>query len=445
MIVIKKNLIFIILLLLSTIVLGQSFHLKKNVDKQVVKFKLVNNLIIIPVELNGVKLSFILDSGVNKPIVFNLTQTDSVEIKNPEEIYLKGLGSGSPIRAYKAEGNRFKIGDNVYNNNQLLYLVLDQGINLSSRIGFPVHGIIGYDIFRDFVVEIKYASKKMVLHNPKSYKYRKNNKYNILPIEVKKNKSFIKAAVVLHDKKEEVELLIDSGSSDALWLFENTSDAIKVPPKYFEDFLGKGLSGSVYGKRGHAKMFIMADYTLEEAKVAFPDSLSLLHLTNLGERNGSIGGEILKRFNVIFDYKKKQISLKKNSYFKEPFKYNMSGIELQQNGLRFVKELESNFLGIARQDNSAQGEIKVLLTDNVKLALHPAIEIAEIRDLSPAHQVGLKIGDILLSVNGKKTHLYSLQEISEMINDKPGKRIKLMVDRKGRELVFAFQLKKILQ
>ena len=39
---------------------------KKQTDK--IRFKLINNLIIIPVEINGVDLSFLLDTGVSKPL-----------------------------------------------------------------------------------------------------------------------------------------------------------------------------------------------------------------------------------------------------------------------------------------------------------------------------------------------------------------------------------------
>ena len=39
--------------------------------KKAPNFKLINNLIIIPVEVNGVTLSFLLDTGVSKPIIFN--------------------------------------------------------------------------------------------------------------------------------------------------------------------------------------------------------------------------------------------------------------------------------------------------------------------------------------------------------------------------------------
>ena len=36
-----------------------------------IHFKLINNLIVIPVTINGASLSFLLDTGVSRPIVFN--------------------------------------------------------------------------------------------------------------------------------------------------------------------------------------------------------------------------------------------------------------------------------------------------------------------------------------------------------------------------------------
>ena len=48
---------------------------------------------------------------------------------------------------------------------------------------------------------------------------------------------------------------------------------------------------------------------------------------NLGDRNGSVGGEVLKRFNMVFDYPNNKLHLK-NANFKNPFQYNLAGIEL---------------------------------------------------------------------------------------------------------------------
>ncbi len=50
----------------------------KKQDK--IKFELINNLIVLPIEINGVELSFLLDTGVSKPILFNITNTDSLQM-----------------------------------------------------------------------------------------------------------------------------------------------------------------------------------------------------------------------------------------------------------------------------------------------------------------------------------------------------------------------------
>ena len=66
------------------------FHFQeKNKRKQRVSFKLINNLIVIPVAINGQNLSFILDTGVNKTIIFNLSKNDSIDLLNTKKNNVK--------------------------------------------------------------------------------------------------------------------------------------------------------------------------------------------------------------------------------------------------------------------------------------------------------------------------------------------------------------------
>ena len=178
-----------ILICVSNIGYSQNkFTLQTKKGKDKIKFQLINNLIILPVEVNGVTLSFLLDTGVSRPIIFNfLNITDSLNIKNTETILLKGLGEGEPVEALKSGNNIIRIGEAI-KINQELYAIFDPSLNFAPRLGVPVHGIIGYDIFKDFVVEVNYISKHITITNPEDYIYKECKKCSRLNLEFYNNK-----------------------------------------------------------------------------------------------------------------------------------------------------------------------------------------------------------------------------------------------------------------
>lgn len=441
----KKNLhIFAILfVMLPFLVSAQGFKLPKNQKYQKLRFELINNLIIIPVEINGAELSFVLDSGVSKPILFNLSDKDSIQINNVFEVTIKGLGDGEPMKALSSTRNKFKLGK-AMNYNQDLYVVLDKEINFSTSLGIPVHGILGYDLFRDFVVEINYTSQNIKLHNPDLYKHDPHSKSQTLPLSVERRKAYVEGTVLMKDTDDvPVKLLVDTGSSDALWLFHQPEQGLEIPEKNYEDYLGRGLSGDIFGKRTKVSGIKIGDFELKDAKAAFPYRESYSFLKNLGDRNGSVGGEILKRFNLIFDYSNGFVTLKKNGNYRAPFQYNLAGIALQHNGLRYIAESIADFNGVIRNDEDTFGNVQILLENKTRLSLVPEIIVSGIRAGSPAAEAGLQEGDVILAVNGKKIHNYKLQEVLKMLNEKEGKRVRVLIERYNTDLLFSFVLKNV--
>lgn len=429
--------IAIFLLLLPFLGSAQNFHLPDGQKFEKLKFQLINNLIIIPIEVNGTELSFILDSAVDKPILFNLSGQDSVQINNVSEIMIKGLGIGEPIKALRSHGNTFR-SKHIINSDQQLYVVLDKTMNFSPTLGIPIHGIIGYDLFRDFVVEIDYGSKTLKFHDPKSYTYGKSRRQQILPLSIIGKKAYIDGNLSLKNELP-VKLLVDTGSSDAIWLFEN--EVINVPDRHFEDFLGKGLNGNIFGKRTKVEHIHIGRFALKDAMAAFPDKKSFAGLKNFGSRNGSVGGEVLKRFNIVFDYSRKKIVLRKNGNFKAPFRYNLSGLSLQHAGVRYISESISDSRGVVQNDEKSFGDVQILFETQTRLSLVPEIIVSGIRAGSPAQEAGLLEGDVILAVNGKRIHRYKLQEVLEMINEKEGKKVRVLIERYNEDLMFSFVLK----
>ena len=419
--------------------LAQTYKLPAGKKFHKVKFQLINNLIVIPIEVNGSELSFVLDSGVGTPILFNLADQDSIQLNNVTEITINGLGEGDPINALKSTGNFVQLG-NAKNTSQNIYVVMDAGINFSPSLGIPVHGIIGYDLFRDFVVDINYINKTIKFYDPNLYKYRTSKNTRVVDMSVIRRKAYLDAFVMINKTDEiPVKMLLDTGSSDAVWLFED--ERIQLPEKHYEVFLGQGLAGNIYGKRTKINHLKIADFILSDAKAAFPDMETFTTITDFGGRNGSLGGEVIKRFNIAFDYTNKKLILTKNSNFDKLFQYNISGIDLQHAGMRYVSERISDANGVVHKDAKSYGNVQIVLQGATRLSLVPEIIVSGIRQGSPAHSAGLREGDVILAVNGKRIHRYKLQEIMHMLNFKKDKKIKVLVERYDNDLLFSFVLK----
>lgn len=421
------------------------FNFPDGVKKDRLRFELINNLVIIPVEVNGTELSFILDTGVSSSILFGVADEETVELNNAKAIRIRGLGVGESIEALRSMNNRVKVGDAV-DNDHTIYVIFEESLNLSPRMGLPIHGIIGYDFFKNFIVKIDYISKIIRFYDPNTYKRKVCRSCEVFDLTFFEKKPYIDVIVSSEKKTEKATLLIDSGSSDAIWLFDESGFISDSPVNYFVDFLGMGLSGNIHGKRTRLNNLSIGRFSMDDVNVAFPEELALEGITFYKERKGSLGGDVLKRYNVTVDYPSKEIILRKNSRFKDPFYYNMSGLTIIHDGLEVVKddkEILDDLLNINR-DNDTSSSIRISTQKILSVFLAPKFVVAEVRPNSPADIAGIKKGDHVISINNKLSYRYKLHELVNLFSSKAGKIITMVVERNGAQAKIKFTLKKVI-
>lgn len=443
----KRLMIFWLLILwLTGLTMSLTAQSEYRIENQKGYFKLplqlINDLVIVPVTVNGVELSFLLDTGVNATLIFAI-DGEIPDVKNTTRIFLRGLGSGEPVMALKAVNNTVKLGD-ARSDSETLYIVDEELIGLSNRLGIELNGILGNDFFRHFIVEFNYRRKFIKVFTTETYNYKKCRRCVDIPLTFDENKPYLEAKVVMDGKEHTLVFLLDSGSGDAVWIFTDEESGISVPQPSFEDFLGYSISGSVYGRRSRIESLSLGDLELKEVIASFPDSLYIHNVSLYDKRNGSIGSQILKRFHYTLDYPGKNLRLKPNSDFRKSFEYNMSGVVVEHSGQRFVRDYDTPPPFFDVEEIQEDGLEVSESTYRLKFSLAPQYQIAEIRPGSPAEKAGLQIGDIILEINGKPAHKYSLDKISGLFSTREGKKIKLIVERELKEMEFTFRLKRIL-
>lgn len=372
-----------------------------------IPFRLANNLMIIPIAINGSdSLHFIVDTGVKTPLITSLNAGDSLQFANARKIKIRGLGAGEDLEALLSYGNLLAFTPHLTARNHDLLILMQDVFMLSKKLGMYVNGIIGYDFFKDFIVEIDYETRRLTLHDPKHY--RKKLRGYSLPIAIEEGKPYIECYVrQINGKRVKVRLLIDTGASSAISLDVFSNADIAYPAQYIEAYLGQGLSGDIHGKLGRIEALEVGKYMLKDVTAAYPDSASLGMFAGSRQRNGQLGADVLKRFRVFMDYEGGKVYLKPNTFFKEPFNYNLSGMEV--------------------------------VTPIPGL---PLFTITEVSPRSPAAEAGLLPGDEILNINKRSAFSLRLTDIMALFQSKPGRKINISVRRGNQTITTQLVLRK---
>src|SRR5690606_3989345 len=290
------------------------------------KFELINNVVLVPLTINGMPFSFLLDTGVKETILFANAE-DSIYLKNQNKMMFRGIGIEDGVEGILSTENVIEVGGVAVDSLHWLYVIQGAELDISSDVGVAINGILGSKFFDSFAVKIDYQKQRLVLF-PYDYDYKKSiRKYNYVPLMIENERPYITANMLVDTVWTGGKMLLDMGNTAPLMLFAFLLPQFHLKEPYVEEYIGRGFNGAVYGKRNRIRKVTLADFTLDYPIVAYPDS-NALFMSKLAEnRIGSVGNQILQRFHLLIDYRKKALYLRKNRKFAKPFLVNMAGIE----------------------------------------------------------------------------------------------------------------------
>ncbi|MET3113106.1 hypothetical protein AAKU52_000827 [Pedobacter sp. CG_S7] len=371
---------------------GQNFVFDGKRKKESLNFILLKNLIIVPLYINGKgPYNFILDTGVSPLIITDHSIIDSVSLKGLRTTKLVGLGEGNDLEAYLTDIIFVRLGHATINNMPTAILKEDI-FNLSNYVGIRIYGLIGYYFFNSFTVQIKYPAKKIVFTIPEVRLKKKGEK---IPIEIINNKPFIQLFISETGiEKTAVKMVVDLGASHAISLESFKGGPFPLPEKTIPANLGVGFAGLISGNIGRLNRVEIGSFSFKQVLSSFPEFSQAGAKTGVTVRNGNLGSDLLKHFDLTIDYTNRSIFLKPNSFSRMTFEHDMSGMEV------YIQDVDKKHYLVGRIEQD-----------------------------SPAEKVGILPNDQLVSINFKPINEYTLDEIDLILKAGDGKRVIIQLIR----------------
>ncbi len=368
----------------------QGFSFDLNYRSLRIPARISHNLIVVPMRINdSPPLNFILDTGVNTTILTEPLVAYAFNLEIDEFVYVLGLGNEGVIEAGMARELTFSLPGITGHNMNLI--VLPEGIiSFSEIFGFPVHGIMGYEFFKEFAIKINYRRELVRVYQKPTYRVGRRSRE--IPLTIVNNKPYLEVRVKGQNQPvDSLRLLLDLGATNPLFLNRSYQN---LTPERISSYLGKGISGELKGETGRLEKIYIDEFELHEPLAAYPQQ-EFLSAANLEfEWEGIIGGGILNRFRLIIDYPSEKLVLRKTWGFNRPFQTNMSGMEVIAEGETFNKFI-----------------------------------INSVRENSVAWEEGISEGDQIISIDNKPSARLSLEDIVGILNQSEGTTIQMEIIR----------------
>jgi hypothetical protein len=350
-----------------------------------VPFKLINNHIYLDVMLDGKgPFRMLCDTGGSNIVTPTVARELGLEVQGK----LQGRGVGEKSEDVGlAKVKSLTVGGVTLRDPLFAVFPME---DFQKVEGVPEQGIIGYEVFKRFVVEVSYGKSRLTLTLPSAFHY--SGKGTAVPF-------------VFNDHIPQVDgeldgipgkFDLDTGSRSSVDLFGPFAAKHGLEKKYRATVpmvTGWGVGGPARGRVFRARVLKLGPMEVKEPMAA----ISVQKEGGFKDPYvaGNVGGGVLKRFDLTFDYGGKRIWFERNANDAVRDTFDRSGMWVNLDGESFL--------------------------------------VVDVLEGGPAQRAGLREGERIVSVDGKPSAAMTLPDFRTLLRTRAvGERVTVEVEAAGK-------------
>ena len=376
-------------------------ELSPEAGAQDIPFDLYSNHIYLRGRVNDSdSLWIVLDSGAGGNVV-NASVADRLGLVS--EGSTQARGAGGVVASGRVSEVTFRL-PGVTLSGPSATIPMDDLVRQSSR---AMDGIVGQTLLSRCVARIDYAAHTLDILDAESFHYSGHG--TILPLTFEHGLPYVTARLTVPGHAPiKGRFVIDTGSGQSLILtapFVHKHHVDQAVPKTIQ-VRGRGVGGQVQSLMGRLTALELGDIRIERPVAA-------LRMSDVGTISaqgtvGNIGGEILRRFTVTFDYPHQRMILEPNQRLGEPLEADMSGLGLRPGP-----------------------------------ADSHALEVEWLQPDAPAIEAGVREGDLIESVDGRPATELGISGLQPMFR-RDGETHRLTIRRGEEHLEITFTTRRLI-
>lgn len=381
------------LLALTSSSFAFSLDLKEKIE---VPFRVTDSAMLVDAVVNGRPVSLMFDSGFSGSFVIDSTvnvgqATGTITLRD----FVRSFQAPTvPVRSLAFGGKAIDISEMT---------IVKQDMNLTQSYGQRCDGIMGFEVIKNYVVEINFQEKKFIFH-PRSKmditKKTPDGKKTFLAKMLPKGNNSIEMSVGAPNG-EKMTLALDTGNGFYATTHRDVLERIGlwkegVKPKFQR--LSFVASGAVNSWDVSMKNMTIYGVPVPEAVWNIIDLPA-----SSAEGDGTIGFQFLKNFNVTFDIEQRRVWLENWT--------NEVGSTVKAN------------VGLFAVHDPGRNRMRVAL----------------VMPESPAAKAGIKAGDDLLGIEGKELTIMTFDQVQNLLEGEKGSKVNVAISRSGTLMRFELE------